>query len=449
MKNYRNILTLFLCAALVAAGLFFYLKKESREQPLPTLSPRAFEEKPSAEYLSTLRAVEKYRARIQKKPQLTENYMELAQLFLQESRVTGNHHEYIPRAQEVIERALRIDPQDFGANATLANIYMIQHQFVKAREVIRQTIQRYPQSAYAYGVLCDAQVELGEYQQAVEACDHMLSLRPDLRSYARASYLREIHGQYAGATEAMKRAADAGAFGYENRAWALYNLANLYLQHGAADTAEFIYKGILEERPNYAYALSGLAEVACNRREYARAIELLVKAVQVNPEHIFLEKLAEVYRLMGQKEAENQMIGKVLEAYRQHEEYGWNVNLELARFSAHHGVHLDEALQRIEQEMQVRPENIDVLDTYAWVLYRSGRATEAVTFIEKAMRLKTLRPSLYYHAGAIYGAAGDQQKADQYLRMALQRGSAAALAFNSEAQALLQALRPARSSQSL
>ena len=66
------------------------------------------------------------------------------------------------------------------------------------------------------------------------------SLRPGLASYARASYLRELHGETGGAIEAMRMAADAGATGKESRAWALYQLGNLYLNENQPDTAAFL-----------------------------------------------------------------------------------------------------------------------------------------------------------------------------------------------------------------
>lgn len=73
----------------------------------------------------------------------------------------------------------------------------------------------------------------------------------------------------------MKLASDAGVTGKENRAWALYQFANLFLKEGKLDTAEFIYKGILEERANYPYALAGLADVHSVRGEFDAAIQLL------------------------------------------------------------------------------------------------------------------------------------------------------------------------------
>lgn len=51
-----------------------------------------------------------------------------------------------------------------------------------------------------------------------------MSIRPDLRSYSRISYLREIYGDLDGAIEAMKLAVTAGYPGYEQTAWARLTL---------------------------------------------------------------------------------------------------------------------------------------------------------------------------------------------------------------------------------
>ena len=53
----------------------------------------------------------------------------------------------------------------------------------------------------------------GNYEEALKNADQMASIRPDLRSYSRVSYMREIHGDRDGAKQAMKMAGDAGAFG--------------------------------------------------------------------------------------------------------------------------------------------------------------------------------------------------------------------------------------------
>ena len=123
------------------------------------------------------------------------------------------------------------------------------------------------------GVVAQLQlVELGEYDEAVEVSDRLQGLKPGLPAYSRASYIRELYGDTPGAIDAMRLAADAGASGRPERAWALYQLGSLYLGDAKPDTAAFIYQGILEERPGFAPALAGLGHVALVRGDAAEAV---------------------------------------------------------------------------------------------------------------------------------------------------------------------------------
>jgi len=385
---------------------------------MPDLMPRSGDST-SAEFRKAQLTVAHLRNEIAKHPDEMKNYIELAQLYIQEARVSGKHHDYFPVADGIIAEVLRRDPDNFEANVLKAGMMMTRHDFAHAKETIDKAIAKNPYNSGAYGVLCDADVELGKYDEAVTAVDKMMNARPDLRSYARASYLRELHGDRTGAIEAMKMAADAGASGQENREWALFNLGNIFLNWGRLDTAEFIYKGILEERPNYAFAMSGLAMVNAAHKNYPAAIELLVKASQVLPEHIFVEQLADLYQAMGQKEGAQQMEKKALDAFALHEKDGWNIDREYAAFCLNHDMNLPEAKARAEKQYKIRPSNIDALDTYAWALYKTGNPADAIAMIEQAMRMKTLNPVLHYHAGMIYAKAGNKDKAITELKFAL------------------------------
>jgi len=81
---------------------------------------------------------------------------------------------------------------------------------------------------------------MGNYDTAVDKADKMVSIRPDLRSYSRISYLREIHGDNTGAIDAMKLAVDAGAAGDEATEWARIQLAKLYEHTGQLKYAKWI-----------------------------------------------------------------------------------------------------------------------------------------------------------------------------------------------------------------
>lgn len=81
-------------------------------------------------------------------------------------------------------------------------------------------------------------------------------------------------------------------------------------------------------------------------------------------------------------------------------------------------------------------DNPDILDTYGWVLVKSGRVREGLSLLEKA---KALKPDMYcinLHLGVAYQKAGDRNRATEFLRLQIERnvedrwGRAAKLALD-------------------
>ncbi len=140
----------------------------------------------------------------------------------------------------------------------------------------------------------DANVELGNYEDAVTASDKMVKTRPDLRSYSRVSYLREIYGDVPGAIKAMQMAVNAGAPGYESTAWARLTLGELYRRYGKPEEAKNQYENILVERPKYPFAIAALAELEMDNKNYAEAEKLLDEAAGIIPEVGYYMQLDEL-----------------------------------------------------------------------------------------------------------------------------------------------------------
>src|SRR5215203_340540 len=120
------------------------------------------------------------------------------------------------------------EPENLEALTLKALLLVSQHHFAEGLAVAERARQISPYYAFLHGILIDGYVEMGNYEAAVESAENMISLRPDIRSYSRISYLREIHGDYPGAIEAMKLAVDAGGFGDEPTCWTRVQLARLY-----------------------------------------------------------------------------------------------------------------------------------------------------------------------------------------------------------------------------
>ena len=105
-------------------------------------------------------------------------------------------------------------------------------------------------------MIVDALVELGRYGEAGRALQQMVDLKPDLASYARVSYFRELHGDLAGARAGDARCAvSAGGDAAENVAYVQTLLGNLELERGRLRlAARDAYAQALARFPGYAAA---------------------------------------------------------------------------------------------------------------------------------------------------------------------------------------------------
>ncbi len=421
MKHAPHLSPLFLSVAaliFLALGFWYIAAQLPAPEPAKPLSDRPAL-RPDAAFLNASASVDYYLERLAKQPDVVENYVALAQVYLQEAQATAQEELYIPRAERMLAEALEREPTNYHARVLQASLFNTLHQFEEARDLAQSLIAEHPRHAYVYGILVDALVELGAYEAAVEACDDMIALRPNLASYARASYLRELHGDGDGAIEAMRMAANAGVVGRADRAWALYQLGNLYLADADVDTAERIFNGMLEERSNDAFAVAGLGHVALVRSDYDEAIALLREAYTLAPSDAFLELLAEAYAATGNERALNETVEKIQLGLLAAEDMGENVRMEYADFLADQDTMLDKALSLARTEYKRRPNHLHALETYAWALYKNGDARAAVPLIEQALRLGTGDAMVHYRAATIYYHLGQTEPARYHFEQAL------------------------------
>ena len=413
------VLAALFCAG---AGVWYWQRLERAEAPLPT--PDELQQAslaPSSEFRNAEASITYYQDLVRRNPDATANYIALSQLYLQQARSTGDENRYVPLARTALENALRREPENFHALALQASLFNTLHQFEQGKAAANRLLQTYPENAYLHGVLVDATVELGQYDEAIRLADRMLAFRPDLAAYSRASYLRELHGDGPGAIAAMRMAADAGQGGRDDRAWALYHLGLLYLGEGDVQKAEFIFRGILDERPAFTRALIGLARVRLVQNQPAEAVTLLEDAYEQVPTFDALEGLAEAYAATGNTRAAAETAQKLRKSFTDALAMGENANMEYADFLADSGTPADlpGALRLAEAEHRRRPDHLHANETYAWLLHKSGRSREAVPYVERAMRMDTGDAMVHYRAARIYEATGDRAKAAEHFRRAL------------------------------
>ncbi len=412
---------------LLMIGLVYFIvikNKHQKEGPI-LLKDRVGLLSQSAEWPATKQKATELLAKIELDKEDEDAKLKLAELYIQEARITGDHVYYDKAAMHYVNMVLVKDSTNFEAVTYKSLIYLSQHHFQDGLNYALKAVAINPYNAFVYGMLTDAYVELGDYDMAVASADKMVSIRPDIRSYSRVSYLREIYGDYPGAIDAMKLAVEAGAPGDESSAWARVQLGHLYENTGEIKNAEMHYMIALEDRPDYAYAYAGLGRIKKANKDYKGAVEYFKKADALVIDYSFKDDLSDLYALTGQKnEAKNiaeQVINELSAASASgltDENIGHYADRELAYVYIKAGKY-DKAVEHAIAEYNRRPNNIDVNECLAWVYYQQKDYTKAAKYIRVANKTKSKNPVMLCRAGLILAKVGESVNAKLYLSQAL------------------------------
>jgi len=421
----KNLYIILVGVTAILLGCIFIFSKKPI-QKTPSYKERRGSIALSGEWLNTKQAIEGLLKAIELNPEDYKSKLNLSQAYIQEARITGDHAYYDQAALELLEDVIKHEPKNFDALCCKATVLLSQHHFAEGLVVAQQAQPINPNSAFVYGLLCDANVELGKYSDAVKMCDKMISIRPDARSYARVSYLREIHGDLNGAIGAAKLAVAAGYPGLEQTEWTRMILAHLYENKGQLDSAEIQYKMALTERPDYAFAIAGLGKIAKLKGNYKLAIACYEKAKNMINEYSFEDELTDLYILNNEptkaKKSSGQvvaMLSPLADSDESSSAHGHYADKELA-YAYLKVPDVEKALEHAMIEYERRPDNIDVCETVAWVNYKKGNFTEANALIDKALKTNCQNPTLLCHAGLIKIKVGQNAKGEVLIKKAIQ-----------------------------
>ncbi len=445
-KNIYIICLVVFCAA-VAAIIWNYNRKEKEnENTVYELLPRKGAAANSREWKAVQKKANDLFAILKQEPNDMNALMGLSALYIQEARETGNYMYYDKAAMKCVNKVLKSDTANFNALVYKSLIFMSQHHFADGLDVAHKAQQINPYNGYVYGLLVDGNVEMGNYDTAVVYSDRMNAIRPDLTSYSRVSYLREIFGNYKSAIDAMTMAVEAGGRGDEHTEWTRVQLGSLYEKTGDYKKAEYLYNMSLSFRPDYPAALAGLARVAVAANDYKKAISLYEKADSLIDDNTMKEELVDLYRQAGQNKKADEMANLVIEdlsknaqAGDKDQSIGHYADRELA-YAYLKINNTDKALEHAMLEYNRRPENIDVNETVAWVYYNKGEYDKALPYIKTALKTNSKNPVLLSRAGLIYFKSGEKQLAKSMLQEASVANSYVGYNLKAETSSAMQSL---------
>ena len=339
-----------------------------------------------------------------------------ANVELQRARETADPARYA-RAEALFRRVLTRDGRDIDATIGLGTLALARHDFRAALRIGLAAHRLAPQLARPYAVLVDAQIELGRYEPARRSLQKMIDMRPNLASYARVSYYRELHGDLDGALQAMALAVSAGGQAPENVAYVQTLLGDLQASRGHRGAARRAYATALTQTPGYVPARVSLARLQAAAGQLHSAISGLQQVVEQRPLPEYVVALGEAQQAAGQSANARETFALVDAERRLLAANGINTDVEIALFEADHG-DPRRAVALGRRAWHAAP-SVRSADAVGWALTRAGRPVQGLVWARRALALGWRDPIVLTRAGLSARAAGRPATARRYLRRAL------------------------------
>lgn len=375
--------------------------------------PASVDVPPNASTAETIAAT---RAAIEDEPGDAALHATLGDLYYQRGRETANAL-WNEKAYDAYGRALELDPESAQATNGLGTLALAKHDFAGGLRYAQQALALAPESVRPYSAIVDGQVELGRYADAKRSLERMVSLKPNLASYARISYFRELQGDLSGALQAMRLAVSAGGGSAENVAYVETLLGNLEFQVGHIARAGEAYRTALARVPEYLPAQAGLATVQAANGDLDGAIERYEVVVRKSAVHEYHLLLLEAKLAAGRAAGARAEIAAIRENQALERSRGVNTDAELAIFEADHGS-AARAVELGRSAVQAAP-SVSSADAYSWALTSAGRGEQALHWAKQALRTGWRDPLARYHAGMAAKLAGNDALARKWLTQAL------------------------------
>ena len=336
--------------------------------------------------------------------------------YVQQARITVDPTFY-PKAEGALARSLAIDASDnFLALAGQSALASARHAFADARELAIRGLEINPYSPLLYGALGDAELQLGNYDAAFTAIQHMVDLSPDTASLSRASYTWELRGEIARATTLMERALADAPTGAD-RAFALVQLGGLAFDQGDAAGALERYNEALDVHPADVAALAGKARAEAALGQVETALDHYAELVARAPEPGYLLEYGRLLESLGRDDEAAAQYAVFEATSRLFAANGVEPDAAATLFDADRG-NIDRALAEADAGLATRP-FVTMHDARAWALHGAGRDHEAQAAIDQALALGTRNAGFHFHAGMIALALGDTATARAQLTEAL------------------------------
>ncbi len=370
-------------------------------------------------------------------------------------------------AEESLQRAVQLTPQDAGARIELAQFLAQSGKSEQALPLAEQTVRDNPTHVAAREVLVRMYLERRDFAAAKLAADDLKTLAPER---AVGHYLAGLVAQ------AQRRSEDARA-GFEralelqpDAADALAALMRLHVAMNRPDEARALVERTLTRAPENFVARNLLGELHLAAKELEPARAEFTKVVAGAPRWTLGYRNLALAHMAGKDDraaiatlekgiaASGQdfaLVADLAALYERGRQFDRAIAAYEALIERRHGMTAAEnnlamllvtyrtdqksfdRARELTQQFANSP-NPALLDTHGWVLYRRGQFAEALTVLERARHIAPEAQVVRFHLGMAQYKSGQSAQARENLQAAL--ASPRVFAGADEARAALAAM---------
>ena len=342
---------------------------------------------------------------------------QLAHWYLESYRETGDSAD-ITRAEQAARASLKIRPTD-SALLQLSRVLLNQHRFAQAREI---ALRAAPVNPGGYRLAADISYELGDYARAEKYAGQAPPQGDDPSFYALMSRFSELKGDTKSQLDLLGKAtaqADASIDSpAQSLSWFHERNGRALSMNGQLDEAARQYQRALKIFPRDYRTMAALARLEAARHNWKEAIAWGDKAAAIVPAPDTLALLGDAYQALGESKKAAAQFSLVEKIGDLSEAQGALYDRQRAMYYADHDLQPQKALALARGEMTVRSD-IYAYDTLAWTLFKAGQLDEAAANMSKALKWNTRDAMLWFHAGMIAAARGQNDQARRDLELAL------------------------------
>jgi tetratricopeptide (TPR) repeat protein len=360
-----------------------------------------------------------YQRRVERDRFSARDFTQLAALYLQRARETADNQDLV-RAEANARHSIQLRTGRNGAAfGVLATSLLSQHRFVEALGAARRLLELDSTSIGARGLLGEAELELGRYDEAGRMFGTLATYRTDLSVAPRLARWEELHGRPESARRLLRAAREEAeqrhGMPQEQLAWLHLRLGDLALRNGHLAEAEAELQGGLKVSPQDYRLLGAMARLEADRHRWDSAIRYGEDAIGKALDPATLGVIGDAYAALGDT-TRAQDCYHTMEVAMLHQPGPFHRAWSL--FLLDHHRDIPQVLARVSAEIENR-RDIYGYDLLAWALHRLGRDAEAWPAMERALALGTRDAMLLYHAGMIECALGRGEAARSRLAEAL------------------------------